>query len=241
MLPRQSTRRRAVDVPIGSPPVAAASWWPWAPEPDGDHPVHHADPPGAPVTDEPDPATAAVPVTAAEPRLADGRQVVSTRRLLTATTGGDGSTGTGAPASPVTSPRPRPERDDRIDDTASDRHLWAALTRARADCDPRVLAAAEAAVFRYYLPLARTLARGPGTRAPADLTEAERAAETGLAQAVLRWPGPDGRGFEASACAAIGSQLRRLAAFHTEQGRRRHPCAAQHCTGGDRSPTRSPR
>ena len=41
--------------------------------------------------------------------------------------------------------------------------LWAALARAREHYDPRVLAAAEDEVFRYYVPLALAAARG---RAP---------------------------------------------------------------------------
>ena len=45
---------------------------------------------------------------------------------------------------------------------------------------------------------------------PVDPADAERAAELGLAQAVLRWRLPDSSGFEAFARAAIAAQLRRL-------------------------------
>jgi hypothetical protein len=41
------------------------------------------------------------------------------------------------------------------------------------------------------------------------------------------WRRPDGRGFAASACAAIGSQLRRLPTLRTDQGRY-HPSGRQH-------------
>ena len=72
--------------------------------------------------------------------------------------------------------------------------LWAALARSREHCDPRVLAAAEDEVFRHYVPLALAVARerAPGG-APVD---AERAAELGLAEAVLRWDPIGGSGFE---------------------------------------------
>ena len=85
------------------------------------------------------------------------------------------------------------------------------LARAGTDDLPRTLAAAQDAVFRRYLPMARTLANGAGDGSrPVDPTAAERAAELGLAQAVLRWRLPDSSGFEAFARAAIATQLRRL-------------------------------
>ena len=85
------------------------------------------------------------------------------------------------------------------------------LARAGTDDVPRTLAAAQDAVFRRYLPMARTLANGAGDGSrPVDPTAAERAAELGLAQAVLRWRRPDSSGFEAFARAAIAAQLRRL-------------------------------
>ena len=108
-------------------------------------------------------------------------------------------------------PEHRREHDARIDDAAATQDVWYVLARARTDDAPRTLAAAQDAVFRRYLPMARTLANGPGTGdLPVDPAEAEQAAELGLAQAVLRWRRPDSGGFEVFARTAIASQLRRL-------------------------------
>lgn len=64
--------------------------------------------------------------------------------------------------------------------------LWDALARARAQHDPRVLAAAEDGVFSCHLPLDRAAARG-GAADGAPPVDAERAAELGLAEVVLQW------------------------------------------------------
>jgi hypothetical protein len=105
--------------------------------------------------------------------------------------------------------RPQPQR-DRINQAALTRDVWQVLARARTDDTPRTLAAAQDAVFQRYLPMARTLANTP--ERPVDRAGAERAAEIGLAQAVLGWRRPDSDGFEVSARAAIVSQLFRLSA-----------------------------
>jgi hypothetical protein len=100
---------------------------------------------------------------------------------------------------------------DRIADSAATQDVWCVLARARIDDVPRTLATAQDAVFRRYLPMARTLANGAGDGSrPVDPADAERAAELGLAQAVLGWRRPDSSGFEAFARAAIAAQLRRL-------------------------------
>ena len=108
-------------------------------------------------------------------------------------------------------PEHRWERDgDRIADSAATQDVWCVLARAGTDDVPRTLAAAQDAVFRRYLPMARTLANGAGDGSrPVDPADAERAAELGLARAVLRWRRPDSSGFEAFARAAIAAQLRR--------------------------------
>ena len=111
-----------------------------------------------------------------------------------------------------TSVRPQPQRDDRINQAALTRDVWQVLARARTDDTPRTLAAAQDAVFQRYLPMARTLANNPGTGRSGERAGAERAAEIGLAQAVLGWRRPDSDGFEVSARAAIASQLHRLPA-----------------------------
>ena len=109
--------------------------------------------------------------------------------------------------------RPEPDRAERVNESAFIRDVWYVLARAGTDNAPRTLAAARDAVFGRYLPMARTLATtpGPGSR-PVDPADAERAAELGLAQAVLGWRRPDGDGFEVIARAAIAAQLRRLPA-----------------------------
>ena len=121
-----------------------------------------------------------------------------------------GSAGPGGPSRPVI-PRPGREGDDRVDGVGAARELWGALTRARAEYAPLVLAAAEQAVFRFYLPLAQTLASTVAPRG-VDRVEAEQAAEVALAQAVLAWQEEAREGFDAFARAAIESQLRFLAA-----------------------------
>ena len=89
--------------------------------------------------------------------------------------------------------------------------LWDVLARARVDYAPRVLAAAEDAVFRWYLPLARGLAAGCSTTA-SDPVAIEQAAELGLAQAVLSWHQPDCREFERFARTKITERLQRYSA-----------------------------
>ena len=80
------------------------------------------------------------------------------------------------------------------------RDEWSALT-----------AAAQDAVFRRYLPMARALADSVGSGGwPVDPVDAVRAAEIGLAQAVLGWRRPDSAGFEFFAQIAIAARLDRL-------------------------------
>jgi len=111
----------------------------------------------------------------------------------------------------VTPENRRKRGGDRIADSAATQDLWCVLAQASTDDLPRTLAAAQDAVFRRYLPMARTLANGAGDGSrPVDPADAEQAAELGLAQAVLGWRRPDSSGFEAFARAAIASQLRRL-------------------------------
>lgn len=105
-------------------------------------------------------------------------------------------------------PEHRRERGDPMLEPETTQDVWYVLARARTDQAPRTLAAAQDAVFRRYLPMARTLTSSADW--PVDPVAAEQAAELGLAQAVLRWRRPDGRGFEVFARGAIASHLRRL-------------------------------
>jgi hypothetical protein len=86
--------------------------------------------------------------------------------------------------------------------------LWVALSHARAGNTPRTRAHSENAVYRFYLPIAHTLARS-SARYPHAPDEVEQAAELGLAQAVLAWRLPTGRGFDRIATAAIIGHLQR--------------------------------
>ena len=120
------------------------------------------------------------------------------------------------------------------------RDVWQVLAEARADHAPQTMAAAQDAVFRRYLPLARALAhrRDAGGR-PVDCAEAERAAELGLAQAVLGWRRPDSAGVEMFASIAIAAQLDRLPVPNNGDGlagRRRRPGGRP--TGDEPSPGR---
>ncbi len=90
------------------------------------------------------------------------------------------------------------------------RQLWKALAQARSGHTPRTRMHTEDAVFRFYLPLARSLASGQSPE-QVDVDAAQQAADLGLAQAVLAWDRADGEGFERFACAAISARLRRLA------------------------------
>ena len=71
-------------------------------------------------------------------------------------------------------PDHRPVSADRITDTAANQDVWYVLARAGTDSAPRTLAAAQNAVFRRYLPMARTLATNPGSGSlPVDPADAE--------------------------------------------------------------------
>lgn len=101
------------------------------------------------------------------------------------------------------------------------------MSRARAAYSPMMLAAAEDSVFRFYLPLTRG-----GVSSGVGAVDVERAAEVGLAEAVLRWPRGDSRGFEAYARTVIAAQLRRLSPPGARQVRRPADAAAPPVVGG---------
>jgi len=104
--------------------------------------------------------------------------------------------------------RSEPRGMKRVHEPAVVRDLWYVLDRARTY---DALAVAQDAVFRRYLPMARALAGSVdcGDR-PGDRTAADRAAEIGLAQAVLGWRRPYDTGFELFAHIAIAAELDRL-------------------------------
>jgi DNA-directed RNA polymerase specialized sigma subunit len=106
--------------------------------------------------------------------------------------------------------------------------IWDALRRARAEQRPLTLAHVEDALFRHYLPMARSIARGH-TPDGADPDELTQAAEVGLAQAILAWRQPDPDGFERFARAAITDQLRRHDRLTHRRGRGAPPveCAPE--------------
>lgn len=92
------------------------------------------------------------------------------------------------------------------DSTAADR-LWGALYQARASRTMRAMVDLEDAVFRFYLPMTRTLALTVVGES-ADRALAERAAELGLAHAILAWRQRTSGGFRRF---ARSNMLRQLA------------------------------
>jgi len=137
------------------------------------------------------------------------RHVGSTAQM-TSVRAGRGSTGTGGSPRPAIPPVGR-EVNDRADVGGASQDVWDALTRARAEYAPMVLASAEEAVVRFYRPLAQTLARAASPRW-LERVKAEQAASVALARAVVSWQEGAREGFDAFARAAIDSQLRLLAA-----------------------------
>lgn len=97
--------------------------------------------------------------------------------------------------------------------------MWDALRRARAEQTPRTLAQLEDALFRHYLPMARTMAIDH-TVDTADPEAVGQAAEVGLAQAILAWRQRDSAGFDRYAQATISAQLRRHRDLLTGPARR---------------------
>ena len=107
-------------------------------------------------------------------------------------------------------PEHQRERDPVFADEAP-QDVWSVMARARGGRSPQKLAGARDAVFRTYLPMARTLANAAGTELlPVDPVRAGQAAELGLAKAVLGWRRSDGGGFELFASIAIAAQLDRI-------------------------------
>ena len=96
----------------------------------------------------------------------------------------------------------RPAESDRVE------KLWDALFTARTGKSARHLAELEDAVFRFYLPMARALAR-ENVQEAVGLAAAEQSAELGLAQAVLAWRRRDSSEFRRFATSSIQLQLRR--------------------------------
>ena len=79
--------------------------------------------------------------------------------------------------------------------------------------------AAQDAVFRRLLPMARAVAAGAvPAGGPVDPGAGERAAESGLARAVARWWSADGAGFEVFASITIAVELDRLSATASDRG-----------------------
>jgi|GEM_PF-2510272 len=107
--------------------------------------------------------------------------------------------------------------DKDSNDAETAKTLWEALIQARSQSP--VISAAEDAVFRFYLPLARATARTyAGWAVDPDL--AEHAAELGLANAVLAWRRADICAFAAFARAAM---IRQMSASANARARRLRP------------------
>jgi hypothetical protein len=97
--------------------------------------------------------------------------------------------------------------------SAAARRLWEALCRARNEQQPLSQAHLEDAVLGFYLPRARPLADRIATE-DTDPDARGRAAELGLATAVLGWKTEDPERFERFLRASTASELR-----NTEQRR----------------------
>jgi hypothetical protein len=109
----------------------------------------------------------------------------------------------------VRSPSPSLAASQRSPESIQVGKLWDALFEARTGHSVRNLADLEDAVFRFYLPMARTLAHEFAS-GPQSFTAAEQAAELGLAQAVLAWRHRDSGEFRRFATSSIQVQLNRL-------------------------------
>ncbi len=96
----------------------------------------------------------------------------------------------------------RPIDHHYADSVAADR-LWEALSTARAEQSHEHIADLEDAVFESYLPMATALADRVGYDTAAEEMAAQRAAELGLAMAVIDWRHPTTGGFRRFARASI--------------------------------------
>jgi hypothetical protein len=94
-------------------------------------------------------------------------------------------------------------------DSAAGERLWNSLCKARDAGLAQQVAELQDAVFRFYLPMARTLAHGIADDCAAERIRAEEAAELGLALAVLEWRQPTCGGFRRFARSSMIRQLSR--------------------------------
>jgi len=90
--------------------------------------------------------------------------------------------------------------------------VWTALGKARAQYDPRILAAAEDDVLVLYRPVARSIAAKAAPAQGLSDKQAERLADRGLVKAIRNCRAWDIRGFELYVKAAIESELRNTVA-----------------------------
>jgi len=101
---------------------------------------------------------------------------------------------------------PGGDNDHRMYDGAAAEELWIALARAREHYAPLVLTAAEEALLKFYLPLAREMS-GSKSVAGVDSTVAEHTAEVALAHAIAGWDQRTSEGFDGYACATMAFRL----------------------------------
>ena len=101
----------------------------------------------------------------------------------------------------------RPTVDGRLADAAVAERLWDALYQARTGESHQPVAELEDAAFRFYLPMARTLAHRVNGDTPMDRLRAEQAAELGLSHSLLTWRHHTSCGFRRYARSTILRQL----------------------------------
>ena len=92
-------------------------------------------------------------------------------------------------------------------DSAFAEDLWNTLFNARAGERLQEGADLEDAVFRFYLPMARSLSQRVRCSTEGEVRVAEQAAELGLARAVLGWQQPTSAGFRRFARTTILQHL----------------------------------
>ena len=121
------------------------------------------------------------------------------------TVSGRGSTPTGGLPRQVF-PRAGGENVDRIYDGSAAQELWDALTRAREHYAPLILTAAEEALLKFYLPLARDMSSSSSI-VGVDPAIAQHTAEVALSRAIAEWDQRTSEGFDGYACAAMAFRL----------------------------------
>ena len=129
-------------------------------------------------------------------------------------------------------PLPRGVNDHRIYDGQAAEELWRIRPCPGAEhYAPLVLTAAENALLKFYLPLAREMS-GSSSVAGVDPAIAEHTAEVALSQAIVGWDQRTSEGFDGYACAAMAFRLMDLPGACTEAVQTAGSATATSVAGG---------